>query len=257
MKYIKQYILAAAIALSLFGCGNSSDKPQEKEYVSAPTQEQIEKAPEVQKVGETQTITINGNDIKAPKNSVVKIDIDKSRMAESKGAKVRTSSDQVAQTIKADPPNVSLDGSKAEGGSFDFINKMKVSTGSAIFYTIGAMVLLGGLAISIFVNVQKGLMVALAGVAVVSIGVFIDQYPWLFLIIPVLLVGAIVYLVVEGKTNNNLKDVVTNIVKGVAHAETKDPESAQVVKDSIAKNDTDGIVKEVVSKIKSKLNIVA
>lgn len=247
-KLIFTFILAA----SLISC--KENKAEQTDNTPS-QQESAVPAPVVKDNGNYVDVTVDDKVIKAPKGSEIQIKIDKSRSANGKGAGIKTSSEQVSQNFKSESPQVSLNGSSAMGGGLDFINKMKVSTSSAIFYTLGGLTFLAGLIYFVFVKSINGLYIAGAGLALVAVGVVVNEYPLAMLVGLVAAIGGIVAFVFLGKNHANLTTVVENITKGVADASIANPEAAAVVKEHIDNKDGLGLIKDTVRKIKKKHNL--
>jgi len=235
---MKNKILAACLVLSLIGCDSGQDDRKPKEN------------------SDKQTIVVDGHTVEADKDKRVKVHIKKYQHAKSQGPSVRTSSDEVVQSIDASAPESSLKDSFATGGMYKFFSEMKQSTSSMIFYVVGSIVFVGGLIFAIWSPVGriKGVLAMAGGVSLAAVGLVFEQYPMVALVPVIGLIGVAGYFIYSGIRKDKITEVNRRIVKGIDNASKNGKvRSAAEIKEEIAKQDSDGLVKKEVSKVKSKL----
>ena len=225
--------------------------------------ETVDKVPVHQKEGVKSTysgteIMVDGKLIKVPFGSRVDIKIEKTKSANSKGAGVKTSSPEVAQTVKTDAPTVSLPGSSASGGGLDFVAQLtsNVSGGQGVFYTIGGILFIVGIVMMAFLPIgrMRGMYFIVGGIGFIATGMLFQTYPWVLLLTFVLVVGAGVWYVIDTKNAVKVKEALKSVVRGIAKADGNGTDLSDV-KANINKADKLGIVKDEVSKIKKKENL--
>jgi len=137
--------------------------------------------------------------------------------------------------------------SGAETGAWHFefaggeVNSVKdlVRRGPLLLVGMGGVVILAGIALAIWVNFAKGAMVIVGGVVLAGIGIMFEAYPWVALLIPVVIVGISVWWFLDAKGVLKAKSALaakatalSAVVRGVEGAPT---EAQTAVKKEIAK----------------------
>lgn len=271
-------VLILALLASLPGCGKASPEPQSAPAAGAtddPSVQSLDKDHQLVEVGgqrlivaKDQPVTVEIRRKNATSNGGTKY----RETAESKTAGLRTSSDQVAQTLKSDKAEAHLiGGGGAIGGGFNYSGKLFSGSSLNIFHLIGAFLLLAALGLFIAPKVllafgipmtpQNGTAIALAagGVVFICVGVVVNDYPWAALIALAALVGLIVFWVirgiVHGKDKADLKKTKTAVKKIVKGVDALPEAEKTAVKASVeqAAGDQNNEVREVVAKAKSEL----
>lgn len=196
--------------------------------------------------GESVTINIKEN----IKESSKKVS-DKSS-AESKGSGIKTNGD--VKNFDSSAPNAELKGvGNGDGGNSGFKGFQEaVKSGSSLLIWLGAALIVAGVVVGWGLKeIRIGIALALGGGVLIGTSVLIDQFPWVFLAIPVAVLGIGAYLFIYMQQHGlTLKTIVTGI-------EDTDPEAAAKVKASIseAAGANYDKVKSVVSKTKKKLGL--
>lgn len=102
--------------------------------------------------------------------------------ASSEGPSLETDSADVAQKFNYDNPDLTFDGSSGGGFSIEQVLSGRRAS-EAIFFVLGAIAVLGGIFVAIgFKQTWYGVALGLGGIALIAIGVTIQQAPWLFVI---------------------------------------------------------------------------
>jgi len=70
----------------------------------------------------------------------------------------------------------------------------------------GAIAVLAGVAVFVWVDKRSGLIVAAAGGVLIGIGVMLEQYPWVTLAIPVIGIGAAAWYIFGTKAGRDLRE---------------------------------------------------
>jgi len=208
-------------------------------------------------------LKINGNELSVPKGDSVTVTIkenikesskkvsDKSS-AESKGSGIKTNGD--VKNFNSSAPNARLkDAGSGDGGTSTFEGFQEVvKSGSSLLVWLGAfLVIAGGVVAFGLKEIRIGVALAIGGGVLIGTSVLIEQFPWVFLAIPIAAIGIGAYLFIYMHNHGlTLKTIITGI-------EDSDPEAAAKVKASIS--DAAGAnydkVKSVVSKTKKKLGL--
>jgi hypothetical protein len=189
--------------------------------------------------------------------------------AEATTAGLSTSSDQVAQNFKSEAPRTALGGEDkggggggGSGGGFDYSGKLSGVPGLNIYHLLGAAGLVVAVAFFIITKrVGTSLTIAACSLGMIGVGVTVDRYPMVWgVAVALVLVAGGAWLFLAWKngkrvadlkaTTGSLSEAFTHVVRGV---DDLDPSTKSAVKHSIEKaaRDKNGVVREVVSKIKA------
>lgn len=242
-----RFLLYIFIPLMLIcGCGQDSAPPDE--HVLDSNQPVVVSNED----GKTR-ININGQIIEVDKDKSVELEIIQEKAVSSHGHNIRTSSEEVAQEISTESPSISFSDIFASGGNLSLEAKMRaVGSQGGILIMVGVATFLAGLAVAIWVHTGKGITIIGGGVSLIIMGFLFTKYPLVVLVAGVILLAAIGWYVYDQIQIAKTKEVNKRLVKGIAKANG----GAAEVKQEIAKQDPDGLVKKTVSQIKAKEGIV-
>lgn len=230
-------------------------------------------------------VELDGDKFRVPVGQTVVIDIDKTEtrgkrdfsvyeQGQSQGASIQTRSDQIASNFKSEAPVVNLgQGTSASGGSTSYdATLFSGNSSSSVVGILGALCIVGGIIWLVVIKgrVAFGTSLIIAGVSLLGIAYLSEQYPWIWLIGLLLLLGLAGWMLFDAKAKEKLETVAKHIVGGVEKSaatlreslkkagvpeEKLDAavEAAQAgVKESVAKqaNSDAALVKKEVTKIK-------
>lgn len=173
------------------------------------------------------------------------------------GIGVETTDPSSIKGIGFGAPTSEIDGASGSGGSSKFVAQAvsAITSGYNWLLILGGILMAGGVAVIIWLPTQKsiGLAAATAGLTMIVTSVVASQYPWVFLILGVVVLGALGFWLYTTYKNNLTTKTLTTVVKGVENA----PEAeATTIKSSIKEiAEKAGIydaVKKTVSKVKAK-----
>lgn len=215
------------------------------------------------------TVDIGGNKLTVPKGDTVKVTIKESikeaskkssdkTSASSNGVGITTNDSSAIGKINTSTPKADLKNiGSGQGGDTDLKEGVisAVKGGAPILYIIGGILIVAGLALAIGLKeVRLGTAVALGGGAMIGVNVLIDQFPWVFLFIPLAVLGIAVYSYFHLRGKNI---TLGSIVEGVEATGEVDPAAAAKTKENIAEaaGANYNKVKAVVSNVKKKLNL--
>jgi hypothetical protein len=175
-------------------------------------------------------------------------------ISSSKGPRVATSSDEVAQKMQFQAVQAAEKG--GQGGGFSYSGKLSGRSWN-LFYVLGAGTLLvaGGLFI-VTKDVKRSLLAAALGGLFIGVGVTIEQFPeiWLVAIGGLLILGGV--WIYDAWKHRRLGTALTTVVAGISDLT---PELRGDVKDSIGEQiKTDkqkAVVESEIAKAKIKGNI--
>lgn len=160
--------------------------------------------------------------------------------ASAKGVGLKTSSEKVAQTFKAEQAKVGLeDVGGAEGGGFTYSGQLSglVKFGLNIFHLIGAALLLAALAFvvvpplfSLPPRTSTATTVGAGGVVFIIVGVSISSAPWVWVVALIALLGGLGFWLYKSVKAGHLEA----FAKTVANTVDKLPdEQKEAMKDAI------------------------
>lgn len=78
--------------------------------------------------------------------------------------------------------------------------------GPMIVVGLGAIAVLAGVAVFIWIDKKSGLIVAAAGGAMIAVGVMLEQYPWVTLAIPIIGIGVAAWYIFGTKAGRDLRE---------------------------------------------------
>ena len=142
---------------------------------------------------------------------------------ESKPVKVTTTIKESIQTVSKTTdaqsyfvwsPNYPTHGSstidkkKIASGETDWVGAIIQHISSIyILFWIGGIAVIGGLVLAFVFNFKTaGIVISIGGGLLIGIGVLFEQYPWVALAIPVLVVGGIVWWIIAAKKAKEAKE---------------------------------------------------
>ncbi len=97
-----------------------------------------------------------------------------------------------------------------------------VSQGTVILYFLGgACVVIGVVVVVWLKRLALGIGVAGGGLAVITIAMLYETYPWLILLLVLLAAGAGIWFILASRKGKRLRDAITAIVRGVENADMK------------------------------------
>lgn len=241
-------------------------KPLANYIVNEGLSEPVTAAPTVDDP-ESTSLEINGNKIKVPKGDSVSVSIKENikesskkvsdkASAEAKGAGIKTDGPG-GDKFNASAPSVGLTGvGTADGGDTTFKGVVAaVKGGSYLLYWFGGILIVAGVLVGAGLKeVKLGVAIAGGGGALIATAVLIEQFPWVFLLIPVAAIGIGAYSYFHLKSKNV---ALGTVATGIEDLATTDPASAEKVKSSIADaagKDYDKVKAEI-TKIKKKLGL--
>ena len=154
-------------------------------------------------------------------------------------------------------PTLEHEDSGASAGAFSYTAKGLASRGPVIICVLGGLMFAGGAVCFFLWNKKLGLVVGVAGLALILVGAMLERYPWVALALPVLGIGAAVYFLWRARQGKRTEQSLNAVVTGVAKLEKDSPNSAELAKQKIGEDagDKDGPVRATIRKVKKKLGL--
>ena len=174
---------------------------------------------------------------------------DLSETASASGIGVRTTAQQIDESLEFDSPEVAIPGARSKAGKAFFTAKMWSLHGINLLLVGGGLLAAGGIVVAIKFDRALGAAMVVGGLILAAVGVVAQQYPWALGIGlgAVVLVGA-VFLYREYRKRQTAK-ALEDVAAGV---ESSPPEAATEVKRHIGAADSGGTRQEV-RRVKAKL----
>lgn len=202
-------------------------------------------------------LVVNGQEIPIPPDSEVTLEVWESDQSEqpivihddrgrAKGADLSTTVDSFASSFQVAAPELEMNGSRSTAGEVAYKAKSLAAKGHIIILFFGLACVIGGVVCAVKWDPKLGTYVAGAGLVLILVGVMLERFPWVALLLPLVGIGLVVYFwwrARQGKrTDVTLDSVLEAVDKGVVAAEEK-------VGEFVAKNVTNPVAKiEVVKR---------
>jgi len=171
--------------------------------------------------------------------------------AKAKGADLSTSVDSFASNFQVSAPEIRLDGVSSTAGEAIYAAKGLAAKGHMVIIFAGVLCFVGGVVCAIYWSKKTGIYIAAAGVALILIGVLLERYPWVALLLPAVAAGVVVWWWWRTRDAARKDQTLQTVVAGV---EAAPQEAAAAVKAAIASVASGGkiskIVKSTVTAIK-------
>lgn len=135
--------------------------------------------------------------------------------AESEGASMKTSAEELQQGFEAGAPGVSFEGVDATGGASN-INLDAVTTGQGMgLSAIGIFLIAGAVALGVLTGRWMWALAGMgAGIAIIAFAVLVASFPWAFAILGVVAIVGVGWLIKE-KFDNEAVEAMPVITKAV------------------------------------------
>ena len=242
------------LACALSGIVGYQIAPKAKEAVQAP--------------GRTISIPIDGKMVDLPSDQEVIIETDSleeafniarsvTEAAASKGAGVEETGSALKATWDQRAAEASTSTARGSGGglkaTWEAMSRISVTS---ILAAIGALAIIGGIALCFTGNLWLGVGVAVGGLACAFSAFLWEEHPWVVAVLVILAIAAVIYMVVRAKQGKTIKQALADdaaalkaIVAGVDNAppEAKEPVLAEIKKAGTATGKL-ATVKAVVAK---------
>jgi hypothetical protein len=139
---------------------------------------------------------------------------------------------------------------------YQMIGNFNYKSGQGQMVFIGALCVAGGVVLCYFGMWSIGVGLAIFGILLITCGVVIDRYPWVFLVVLVLGLIAVVGFVwytLKSKTASTTEAVLAEVVSKIETLKAVNPGLVeQYITDALKKSDLSATIKKVVSKVKEK-----
>lgn len=138
----------------------------------------------------------------------------------------------------------------------EIVTSWKKHSGTMVLTVMGGLMLLGAVVLCYFGMWKLGGAVGIAGVLLITCAVLIDSFPWIFLIVAILLLiiaGYIIYAFVKRSHIEDKHDDVFGTVEAIGHAINKLPKEIQEeVKHELRTHDNSATIREITRKALGK-----
>ena len=172
---------------------------------------------------------------------------------EATGTGIRTASDSIAENISLEAPISQVNGAVASGGALAFEAKYigKSSTGMTIIYVMGGLCVVAGIAIVIVVKrMMLGFAISGAGLLLLAVGRMLDVYPWVSLIGLAVVIGLVIWFVVDSRASKQKDTALRTVVRAIEVTPDTGAITDNVKKEARGNH---AMVKGVITKIKGQL----
>lgn len=135
----------------------------------------------------------------------------------------------VTATFKSDRDN-------SQSEWFDYIGKFKASKKMASLLIGGSICLAGGTLLCLYGAWNLGIAVAGFGLVLLTCGVVIEKYPWLFIIILILGAAAGCYVIYFMLDKHKQQTALSELIDKIDLLKRTDPDAARKVTEELAKS---------------------
>ncbi len=201
-------------------------------------------------------LMVDGSVVPIPPNCEVSLEIEETDNSHdavvvhdvsgrAQGADLSTTVDSFASTFQVSAPELHINGSSSVAGEVMYKAKGIAAKGHMVIIFVGVLCVVGGVVCAAKWDMKLGTYVAVAGVALILVGVMLERFPWVALVLPLIGVAIVVYFWLRARNGGRLNETVDSLIDGITAGTVSAAETAQ---EFAAKNITSKIAKEEVLK---------
>lgn len=169
-----------------------------------------------------------------------------------RGADLSSTLDKFADKFHSDAPDLDLNGTTSFGGSAAYAAKGLAAKGHMVIIFAGVLCVIGGVVCAVKWDRKMGTWIAIAGAALIVIGVAFERYPALAIILPAVGVGVVAYFWWRARQGQRSRLTLDAVIRGVSNSPD---EAASVVKTNIGEAsspaDKDIVKSEIIARKKT------
>ncbi len=126
-----------------------------------------------------------------------------------------------ATDLTVEPAKAALpDGPAASGGTVRALIKAIQGSSLWILHAIGGLGILAGVLVTVFLKMPgRGVTISGGGIACAAVAVLFDRYPWVVLGLPIVAIGALIWLMLGLRKGQRVRQAFGAVTRGVQHAD--------------------------------------